>query len=202
MTLTTVILFYLVVAGQGVDQDKAVRRNAFLETVLIGMSVTDQAVREKMTTVFRNGGEISPGLAKEVAQVDKSNRERLKVIIAVHGWPTYDMVGTEASHAAWLIVQHSDRDVKFQKKCLALMEPLVEKNQVGKSDFAYLWDRVAVNGGKEQRYGTQIEKKDGKWQPKPVEDPDNLDKRRSSVGLMPMSDYLKIFEEMFGKGDG
>lgn len=202
MTLSTVILYCLATAGQSVDQDMVVQRNTFLETVLIGMSVSDQAVRNKMTTVFRSGGEVSPELSEEVAEVDKSNRDRLKVIVAVHGWPTYDMVGTEASRAAWLIVQHSDRDVAFQKKCLALMELLVEKNQVGKSDFAYLWDRVAVNSGKNQRYGTQIEKKDGKWQPKPVEDPQNLDKRRAELGLSPMSYYLKMFEDIFGKGDG
>lgn len=202
MTLSAVVLIHVFVAGQGVDQNKVVRRNSFLETELIGMSMSDQAVRNRMTKVFRSGGEVSPELAKEVARVDKVNRERLKEIIAEHGWPTYDMVGTEAARAAWLVVQHSDRDVAFQKKCLALMEPLVEKNQVGKANFAYLWDRVAVNSGKKQRYGSQIEKKDGKWQPKPVEDPENLDKRRAEVGLSPMSHYLKMFEEIFGKGKG
>ncbi len=202
MTLSTVVLIYLFVASQGVDQGKVVQRNTFLETELIGMSMSDQAVRNRMTKVFRSGGEIPPELAKEVARVDKVNRERLKEIIAEHGWPTYDMVGTEAARAAWLVVQHSDRDVEFQKKCLALMEPLVEKSQVGKSDFAYLWDRVAVNSGKKQRYGSQIEKKDGKWQPKPVEDPKNLDKRRAEVGLSPMSYYLKMFEAIFGKAKG
>lgn len=202
MTLTAVILVLLVVAGQGVDQDRVVRRNSFLETELIGMMMSDQAVRNQMTTVFRNGGEISRELANEVAQVDRVNRARLKEIIAEHGWPTYDMVGAGAARAAWLVVQHSDRDVVFQKKCLALMEPLVAKNQVGKTDFAYLWDRVAVNSGKKQRYGSQIEKKDGKWQPKPVEDPKNLDKRRAEVGLTPMSYYLKMFEEIFGKAKG
>ncbi|MCH7944673.1 MAG: hypothetical protein IIC73_01470 [Armatimonadetes bacterium] len=202
MTLSTVVLIHLFVASQGVDQGKVVQRNTFLETELIGMSMSDQAVRNRMTAFFRNGEEIPPELAKEVVRVDKVNRERLKEIIAEHGWPTYDMVGTEAARAAWLVVQHSDRDVEFQKKCLALMEPLVEKSQVGKSDFAYLWDRVAVNSGKKQRYGSQIEKKDGKWQPKPVEDPKNLDKRRAEVGLSPMSYYLKMFEAIFGKAKG
>ena len=202
MTLIAALLIHLVVVGQGVDQDKTVQRNTFLETELIGMSMSDQAVRNRMTKVFRSGGEIPPELAKEVARVDKVNRERLKEIIAEHGWPTYDLVGSEASRAAWLVVQHSDRDVEFQKKCLALMEPLVKKNQVGKRDFAYLWDRVAVNGGKKQRYGTQIESKDGKWQPKPVEDPSNLDKRRAEVGLTPIAYYLKVFEQIFGKPKG
>ena len=202
MTLIAALLIHLVVVGQGVDQDKTVQRNTFLETELISMSVSDQAVRNRMTKFFQSGEEIPPELAKEVAKVDKANRERLKEIVAEHGWPTYDMVGSEASRAAWLVVQHSDRDIEFQKKCLALMEPLVKKNQVGKSDFAYLWDRVAVNNCKKQRYGTQIESKDGKWQPKPVEDPKNLDKRRAEVGLTSIAYYLKVFEQIFGKAKG
>ncbi|MCH7905058.1 MAG: hypothetical protein IH944_10905 [Armatimonadetes bacterium] len=202
MPWTAAILIHLLVTLHGVDQDKVIDRNTLLETELISMSVSDQAVRNRMTKFFQSGEEIPPELAKEVAQVDKANRERLKEIVAEHGWPTYALVGATAAHAAWLLVQHSDRDIEFQKKCLALMEPLVEKNQVGKSDFAYLWDRVAVNGGKKQRYGTQIESKDGKWQPKPVEDPKNLDKRRAEVGLSTMSYYLKMFEQLFGKAKG
>ena len=44
---------------------------------------------------------------------------------------------------------------------------------------------------KKQVYGTQIRMdKDGGYFLFPIEDPDNVDKRRALVGLEPLADYL------------
>ena len=63
---------------------------------------------------------------------------------------------------------------------------------VSKKNYAYLWDRVAVNHDREQRYGTQPDWdcKDGKLELRPVEDPDNLDARRTEMGLGPVEQAL------------
>jgi hypothetical protein len=60
-------------------------------------------------------------------------------------------------------------------------------------------DRMLMNAGKPQKYGTQAYSlvEDGKtviyiW---PVEDPDRLDTLRKSVGLMPIGAYLEIVKQ-------
>jgi hypothetical protein len=49
--------------------------------------------------------------------------------------------------------------------------------------------------GKKQIYGSQLKRneKTGKFELWPVEDEENLDKRRAAVGLEPIAEYLKHF---------
>lgn len=49
---------------------------------------------------------------------------------------------------AWLLVQHMDYDVAFQKEFLKYLKPETE-------EYKYLTDRVASNMGQKQVYGTQ-----------------------------------------------
>lgn len=71
-------------------------------------------------------------------------------------------------------------------------------DEVAKIDLAYLTDRVLLAEGKPQIYGTQIEVRDGRWQPCQVEDPDNLDCRRQESGLSPIVEYIKSADELYG----
>ena len=116
----------------------------------------------------------------EVERTDKENLKRLKEIVDEFGWPTFSLVGKEAANAAFLIVQHGVSDQPFMRKCLKLMEPLLEKGEVAKPSYALLWDRTALQQKKKQRYGSQVMASDGKWVVMDVEDPANLDKRRAS----------------------
>ena len=122
--------------------------------------------------------------------VDQANTARLKEIVAEVGWPTISRVGVEASFAAWLLVQHADHDLSFQKECLSLMQEALSQQDVLSRNVAYLIDRVRVNEGKKQLYGTQYyEDERGAFGPRPVEHEEELDKRREEVGLEPMAVY-------------
>ena len=66
------------------------------------------------------------------------------------------------------------------------MEPYLEPGGVLKRNYAYLWDRVAVNSDRKQRYGTQPTWEctpEGKLTLKPLEDPENVNARRAAMGL-------------------
>lgn len=121
----------------------------------------------------------------------------MKRIVDSVGWPTYTRVGREAGHMAWLIVQHQDADPEFQKHCLRLMEPLVAKGEVSGTDFAYLTDRVAINTGGMQMYGTQMSLVNGKAVPTRLRDPRRVDERRRQVGLGPLDEYIRLIEQMY-----
>lgn len=128
--------------------------------------------------------------------IDLRNTEAMKRIIAAIGWPTISKVGEIVSHSAWLLVQHSDHDPEFQKYCLELMKQAPE-GDVNRKNIAYLEDRIRVNTGQGQLYGTQFfETRDEngiatRYEPKPIEDPEHLDERRADMGLEPHAEYAK-----------
>ncbi len=130
--------------------------------------------------------------------VDKRNTARMKEIVAAYGWPTLSDVGAEAADDAWLLVQHADRDTKFQARCLELIKNLPE-SEVSPINVAYLEDRVRVNTGKPQLYGTQFDGASDTGEsfgPRPIEDVEHLDERRASVGLKPFAEYSREMNEL------
>lgn len=110
---------------------------------------------------------------------------RIKEIINQYGWPGNSLVGEVGAHAAWLLVQHADMDPVFQEKCLDLLEKAYRNGEASGQNYAFLYDRVMVNKGEKQLFGTQIylNPKTNEYQFRPIEDEANLNKRRAEVGL-------------------
>ncbi len=130
--------------------------------------------------------------------IDKNNTEVMRAIIVEIGWPTISKVGEDASFDAWLLVQHADHDPAFQKACLELMKQ-AGAGEVLPENIAYLEDRVAVNHGQPQVYGTQLEQKDGKFVPRPTIDSKNVNARRMSIGLGTIEEYLVRVEKKYAR---
>ena len=63
--------------------------------------------------------------------------------------------------------------------------------------YANFVDRLRLHQGKKQLYGTGFEFKDGKMVLSPTEDVPDLDKRRSRIGLPPMSEAIKMMKEIY-----
>ena len=165
-----------------------------LRKELLALREEDQAARSAMIKT-----EMKDEAAKKrVEAIDTKSTARMKEIIAKHGWPGKSLVGEDGANTAWLLVQHADKDVAFQKQCLALLEKAYKAGEAKERDYAYLFDRVAVAEGKPQRYGTQF--KDGK--PQPIEDEANVDARRKAIGLNTMAEYKQDMERMYGKKGG
>lgn len=122
--------------------------------------------------------------------LDKRNTARLKEIIGKIGWPTISKVGERGSTDAWMISQHADLEPEFQERCLELMKEAGQ--DVLLKDLAYLEDRVRMNTGKPQLYGTQFPG----LEPHPIEDPEHLDERREEMGMEPFSEYAERMQEL------
>lgn len=123
----------------------------------------------------------------KLMDLDADNSAFLKRELAARGgqWWTITEVGSDASMQIWLMTQHADQDRDFQRHALALMEPLAEDGEVSGSNYAYLWDRVAVAEKRPQRYGTQggCTSADN-WDAAEIEAPaEDIDMRRSAVGI-------------------
>ncbi len=171
-----------------------------LRRELLDRMAEDQKFRMTMTRLMRENDDgtymISmdhPALL-EFGNVDERNTARMKDIIKQHGWPGKSLVGKDGSHAAWLLVQHADADPEFQNHCLALIATAQAQGEATAVELAYLTDRVRVAQGKPQVYGTQFRTENGEFGPAPIEDPDNVDKRRQAIGLGTLAEYARSMQ--------
>jgi hypothetical protein len=155
----------------------------------------DPALRAELMAMFRRdqagrlGGRDNEG--------DDARTERLKEIVAEHGWPGTDLVGEDGEDAAWTIAQHSDLDPDFQRCALAHLEVAVEQGVGSSGNLAYLTDRVAAGAGEPQTYGTQMGcTRRGPQPATPLVDPDRIEELRAEAGLPPYQDYLDEMAEV------
>ena len=125
--------------------------------------------------------------------MDADNTTFLKSVLPTDGWFRFGRDGEKVGRDAWLIVQHSP-DQAFQREILRAMTPMVANGDASGTQYALLYDRVAMYEGKVQRYGSQIVCNNGHFEVSPVEDREKLDELRASVGLEPIADYLKYWD--------
>lgn len=126
-------------------------------------------------------------------QVDSVNEVRLEGIIAkVGGYPGLDVVGASQKNTAWLVIQHAP--IAFQERYYPLVEQAADEGQIALADWAYLVDRMRMNRGEKQIYGSQLWLPDRNastlYQIYPLEDPFHVNERRAAVGLGPIEDYI------------
>ena len=76
------------------------------------------------------------------------------------------------------------------------MRAAVTAGEASRADLAYLEDRVRVNAGRPQLYGTQFAGTGEEFGPAPIEEPHGLDQRRALVGLQPFADYEALIRDM------
>ncbi len=136
--------------------------------------------------------EMSPRWMK----IDKENTADLKGLMKIYGWFKFSEFGEVTSHDAWLLVQHADLDPDFQREVLAILEKLYPLKEALPKDYGYLYDRVTwFVDQKPQRYATQGQGKGpSSWQPFPTEDMENVDARRTSLGMPLFKEYKKILD--------
>src|SRR5262245_8832539 len=173
--------------------------NDSLRRELVKMGEDNQKQRQEMMNMMdRLATTDSEKVTKKWKQVverqkelDSKNRQRLDEIVKEHGWPKLSSFGPEASGVAFLIVQHAD--LEYQKKYLPLIKESVTKNEARPSDLAMLQDRILTREGKKQTYGTQVRVSQSTQAMElyPIEDEENVDARRATVGLGPLAQYLK-----------
>jgi len=154
----------------------------------------DQKYRQQIMEVARVEGWDSPKikeLDKKMEEQDSLNLVRIEAIIAQYGYPGKTLVGG-AGNAAFLVIQHAD--LKTRQKYLPTLQKAAEAGELNKSSLALLIDRVRVDEGKKQLYGTQYFRNEvtGEFEFRPIEDVENVNVRRAEMGISyPIEEYAK-----------
>jgi len=158
--------------------------NEELRRELLAMRAEDLAVREELLKANQLGGPYQP----RMETIHFQNAARLRELIALHGWPTEDLAGSDGAEAAWLVAQHSIGEPGFCRQVLQLIRVAVEHKTVPAWHAAYLEDRIALFEGRPQRYGSQWidDPRDGIACPWTLAYPDRVDELRAAVGLKPL----------------
>ena len=164
-----------------------------LSAELARMAAEDQRIRTHPSDPTEFVRFLSVAERMEAARIDVANTDRLRAIIAEHGWPGRALVGDEGAEAAWLIAQHADHQLDFQREALVLLERAVHDGDAPASHLAYLTDRVRMNEGRPQLFGTQVADITNGVSPWPIEDEEHVDQRRANAGLESLADYLNNF---------
>ena len=164
-----------------------------LVVILDSVLIEDQKYREQLNVIQKQYGLDSKEVLEQWKVInikDSTNLIKIREILDTRGWLGEDIIGQEGNRTLFLVIQHSD--LKIQEKYLPMMREAVKKGKASGSSLALLEDRVALRQGKKQIYGSQLTRDLGEqfYHIQPLEDPDNVDKRRAEVGLEPLANYL------------
>jgi hypothetical protein len=129
-------------------------------------------------------------LEKEIALQDCINQIRILNLIKKNGWLSEKQVGL-SNEAYFLVFHHADND--FQKRYLDIIEKAYKEGNIKSSNFALFEDRLLVNAGKKQKYGSQIKSYKKEWVLYPTENVDSINSKRAKMNLESIENYLEIF---------
>jgi len=171
--------------------------NKPLVAMLDSIYVEDQKYRQQIDGIEKKYGWESKEMQdhwKIINQKDSINLIKVESVLDEYGWVGADVVGGQGNLTLFLVIQHSDQAT--QEKYLPMMREAVKKGKAEGSSLALLEDRVALRQGKRQIYGSQIgqDLETQLYYVSPLEDPDNVDKRRAEVGLQPLAEYVSHWQ--------
>jgi hypothetical protein len=124
---------------------------------------------------------------EQFAKENHRNQELVISIIEQCGMPTVKEVGKNNVFIIWLALQHAEK--KYRKKYFPHIEKAVNNGDLPKEQYALMKDRILMDEGKPQIYGTQI--KNGKLYK--LASPETVNERRKEMGMEPIEKYLKRY---------
>jgi hypothetical protein len=164
-----------------------------LQKQLLQILQDDQQGRMQLDALEQKYGFQSKEVKEKwdsINQLDEKNLGKIKTILKKYGWVGAYKVGAQANQTIFLVIQHAD--LKTQQQYLPMMREAVKDKRANAGSLALLEDRVALGEGRNQIYGSQLTgDENGQFSLSPIEDPDNVDVRRASVGLPPLAEYLQ-----------
>ncbi|MFD8947644.1 DUF6624 domain-containing protein [Streptomyces xanthophaeus] len=157
--------------------------------VAIGRDLTARAdtARESWRTPAHRRAAAPAEVFAAARKSDADNALFLADIVTQHGWPGRSRIGEDGCRAAVAIAVHADQDRQLQSRLLAALREAAQQGEATPAQWAHVQDRLLVNSGQPQLYGTQyVYRPDGPGgllELLPVAEPDALDRRRAQLGL-------------------
>lgn len=187
-----------IVVRKATRQDKEVIqkiKEAFEEGEPITVIDVDCSnVEETLEAVYKSDQENRQGGSVGDPGIDRESRQTVVSIIEKCGFPTLEEHGHKSVEAVFLVLQHAGKSLR--EKYFPLVKKSADCGDLPWSTVALMEDRMLMDSGAKQKYGSQVRKNNGsdEWSLYPIQDPENVNKRRAEVGLGPIEEYLKHFD--------
>lgn len=133
---------------------------------------------------------------QRIAAMKEKTTPRLCRMLKDFGWPTARLVGPDGAAAAFHLLRN-DAAFSLQVELLPLMVAAVKQDEIRRADFAGLVDRIRVDAGVKQLFGTQATVVNGLLVLFPIEAEAQVDARRKQYGLGPLADQMRSMEASY-----
>jgi hypothetical protein len=145
----------------------------------------------------------APEEVRRVLATVRDNTDRLRQVVAEHGWPGRSLVGEGGADAAWLILQHAGSGVPslgtpesllFQASCIPLLYEAVRRGEAHPRHLAHVVDNVRERAGDQPEYAVLASAytvEDGHVTFKRPVDLLAIDRRRAEIGLPPFESDIQ-----------
>ncbi|HFK5543786.1 TPA: DUF6624 domain-containing protein [Elizabethkingia anophelis] len=174
---------------------KKSKYNNDIRLKLLDVQSKDQSIRliyQELKKTYTDDSDLVKSASEKMKKIDLENVDIVTKIIDKYGWLGKDKIGKEANETLFLGIQHID-DLVVQSKYLPAIKDAVKKGNAEPWHLAFLTDRILMNQGKKQIYGTQkiITKNPETSYIIPLENPEKVDELRKEIGLDPLNDDLQ-----------
>ncbi|AQW95813.1 DUF6624 domain-containing protein [Elizabethkingia anophelis] len=174
---------------------KKSKYNNDIRLKLLDVQSKDQSIRliyQELKKTYTDDSDLVKSASEKMKKIDLESVDIVTKIIDKYGWLGKDKIGKEANETLFLGIQHID-DLVVQSKYLPAIKDAVKKGNAEPWHLAFLTDRILMNQGKKQIYGTQkiITKNHETSYIIPLENPEKVDELRKEIGLDPLNDDLQ-----------
>lgn len=194
LTSTILFLFALSVNAQMINNELKERLDSIYNKdqgirELMDIHITTERKHEILETLGLKEDEFDNNSYGLMHNYDKENIEEVKKIIDEFGYPGKTLVGEPTNKSVYYVIQHSD----FIEEYFPLIKKAGEKDELPKTLVAMMEDRLLMQKGLCQKYGTQVywkriinsETEENEmfrfiW---PVENPEKINELRKSIGI-------------------
>ncbi|MFT3827865.1 MAG: hypothetical protein QM731_28365 [Chitinophagaceae bacterium] len=186
---------------------KKLKENAFASETQFSQTLKKPLLRKQINTIVLSDQQLrykraQAATKKERQEIDKAiqhsdlqNIEMAKYILRRNGWPKLSDIGRDGQNNLWLLIQHADMNVTFQRQALDSMKVLLGTPELNPENYAFLYDRVQCNLNYRQLYGTQVN-----WTHngqasgfRPIQQEHEADTRRKELGMLPLQLYALTY---------
>lgn len=143
-----------------------------------------------------NSVENRPNSQQHIDQVRQQDNARLCEILKEFGWPSSALVGKDGVSATFYLVRNS-RQLELQVALLPVIIAAVKKGEGEKEQIAHLVDRMRIDSGMKQLFGTQVRVINGFLVLSPIEDEGYVDDRRKQFGMSTLAAQLRALESQY-----
>lgn len=189
-----ILIIFFIAAHFGCDNPAHNVENEEIDKRWTSYSVDCDQVRFYLENAFDRDQGIRQGTFEgSMESIDHANQELLLSILQCCGHDAIAKAGDKASRSAFFIAQHAPPS--FREDLFPIFEHWANEGIIAVTSLTLMIDRIFSDNDQPQLYGTQVvSNEEGNMVLYKVDDINQVIKRRDSLGMEPLKDYLARFD--------